>query len=396
MVPHPQLVDSIAKGNVHQCLPESAWATDLAAKYEAAKKITGVESTANVVFDPAKHLQFYADGPISKHKFNNTRRLTMEELGLTHKHQISPIGVSDPFPLFTDEAIALMRQEILQKDLFLKYSRYCYSSTSGLDSVMRGYVKNDDVIDAPFTYQAWKHPKTMELVSKMAGVELEVIMDYEIAHVNVSMKDPAHAAEERIVHAQAASKGDSNGNDIPAVVGWHHDSYPFVCVLMLSDTTEMIGGETSLRMGPSGSGQVAIVPGPQAGYAAVLQGRLIEHIAPSPIGISERITMVTSYKAKDCMKKDTSVLSTVKPEVNYGSIYNSFYSQWVDYRVKTLKDRLDVINSGCRDKDGNFQKQETIELLKETAEYLQSTWKEMEVSPSEWEKIEQAIRPKSG
>ena len=34
-------------------------------------------------------------------------------------------------------------------------------------------------------------------------------------------------------------------------VAWHYDSVPFVCVVMLSDCTDMVGGETALRM-PSG------------------------------------------------------------------------------------------------------------------------------------------------
>ena len=48
-------------------------------------------------------------------------------------------------------------------------------------------------------------------------------------------------------------------DDMP-VVGWHRDSYPFVCVLMLSDCTNMVGGETALR---TGTGEVIKVRGPE-------------------------------------------------------------------------------------------------------------------------------------
>lgn len=41
---------------------------------------------------------------------------------------------------------------------------------------------------------------------------------------------------------------------------WHTDSYPFFCVTMLSDCTDMIGGETALR---NGNGEVVEVRGPQ-------------------------------------------------------------------------------------------------------------------------------------
>lgn len=52
-------------------------------------------------------------------------------------------------------------------------------------------------------------------------------MDLEIGHINISVIDK-----------------NSSKN---AVVNWHKDSYPFVCVLMLSDTTGMQGGETVLK-----------------------------------------------------------------------------------------------------------------------------------------------------
>ncbi len=45
---------------------------------------------------------------------------------------------------------------------------------------------------------------------------------------------------------------DSNTTkDSPPAFAWHYDSYPFVCVTMLSDCTDMIGGETAIKM-PSG------------------------------------------------------------------------------------------------------------------------------------------------
>lgn len=60
--------------------------------------------------------------------------------------------------------------------------------------------------------------------------------------------------------------------DDKPVVGWHNDSYPFVCVLMLSDCTDMVGGETALQ---TGTGEVLKVRGPTMGCAVVMQGRFI-------------------------------------------------------------------------------------------------------------------------
>jgi hypothetical protein len=92
-------------------------------------------------------------------------------------------------------------------------------------------------------YDAWTNPETLRILSSIAGVDLIPVFDYEIGHINISVNDNPDGK------TQAAP-----------VVGWHKDSYPFVCVLMLSDATEMKGGETALR---TGSGEIMKVRGPQ-------------------------------------------------------------------------------------------------------------------------------------
>jgi hypothetical protein len=72
-------------------------------------------------------------------------------------------------------------------------------------------------------------------------------MDYEIGHINLSI--PGEKTEH-----------NSTVDDDDAIVGWHRDSYHFVCVLMMSDTTGMVGGETALR---TGNGEIKKVRGPQ-------------------------------------------------------------------------------------------------------------------------------------
>lgn len=75
-------------------------------------------------------------------------------------------------------------------------------------------------------------------------------MDYEIGHINLSVP-----GEKKDYDDTASSSED----DEQAIVGWHRDSYPFVCVLMMSDTTGMVGGETALR---TGTGEIKKVRGP--------------------------------------------------------------------------------------------------------------------------------------
>jgi hypothetical protein len=78
---------------------------------------------------------------------------------------------------------------------------------------------------AKFTYDAWTHLDTLVAISRVAGIELVPVMDIEISHVNIL-------------------DGKRSGNiHNEYAVGWHRDDYPYVCVLILSDTTHMTGGQ---------------------------------------------------------------------------------------------------------------------------------------------------------
>lgn len=376
------LVADVEAGNLRKSVSEADYSITLEKTYTDLYSKYG--DSESLKFDPEKHLQYYSGDEFDQHKYHSTRRLTMEELGLTHKNQISPIGVSDAFPLFTDEATEIMKMECLRKDVFMKYARTSFNSTNGLDCVVRGYAKKGKEVITRFIYDAWTHPKTVELISTMAGVELEVVMDYEIAHVNIGVTSPEEAENQRKSHArEQALSGENSGENIPAIVGWHFDSYPFVCVLMLSDTTSMIGGETYLRMGDR---KVTHVQGPQKGSAAVLQGRLIEHLAPKPLGSSERITMVTSYRAKDPLLHEGSVLRTVKPEVQYGSRFHDFYPDWIEYRAELVIKRLQDMVQSIRGAKV-FDKDNTVLTLKDIEAYLRFTYTEMNMTADEWASV---------
>ena len=119
---------------------------------------------------------------------------------------------------------------------------------------------------APFVYDAWKNPETLAIVSQIAGVDLITEMDFEIGHVNISVKSEKQKAEElsAVIEMKAAAADEGIAGcpweDDKPVVDWHTDSYPFVCVTMLSDCTDMIGGETALK---TGNGEILKVRGPQ-------------------------------------------------------------------------------------------------------------------------------------
>ncbi|RAH56986.1 hypothetical protein BO85DRAFT_373159 [Aspergillus piperis CBS 112811] len=309
----------------------------------------------NVVFDPSKHLAFVPPSKVH----------TMVELGYPNSRGVSPVGVSEPFPLFSAEAIEQMRKEVLTEEV---YSNHKYSSEIA-QCQLRGYAAEC----APFVYDAWKNPETLAIISKVAGVDLVPVMDFELGHVNISghSEEEKHNAPKK---AEVLGKGIAvKPSDDDAIVDWHTDSYPFVCVTMLSDCTNMIGGETALR---TGNGEIVKVRGPQKGSAVILQGRYIEHKALRALGATERITMVTSFRPRASSVKDDTVLTTVRPISNL----NELYHQFTEYRFELLSERLRDVNRLMRDQQRarrTFDTRAAKNFIREQINFLEHMDKEI-------------------
>lgn len=77
-------------------------------------------------FDPKKHLSF---APPSK-------VYTMADIGLPKDTGVSPLAVSEPFPLFTPEAVMRMREEVLNDEVMNK----CQYSSNLAQAQLRGYA----------------------------------------------------------------------------------------------------------------------------------------------------------------------------------------------------------------------------------------------------------------
>ncbi|KAL5117196.1 hypothetical protein ACEQ8H_004885 [Pleosporales sp. CAS-2024a] len=273
-------------------------------------------------FDPDKHITFQEAPDV----------LMMKDIGYAEDVGVSPVAVTQPFQLFSSEAIRIMRSEINKAEV---KDNHHYASNIA-NSQLRGYARQH----APFTYAAWKHPRTIAIVSKLAGIDLIPWSDYEIAHINLSAtktEEEVKAELERLsrkwsIHSDEGIDVSCSHEDKP-IVGWHTDSYPFVCVLMMSDCTNMIGGETALR---TASGDIIRVRGPAEGCAIILQGRYITHQALRALGAKERITAVTSWRPRCPFVKDDSVLRTVRPVSDLKELYADF----AEYRLEIMEQRI--------------------------------------------------------
>ncbi|CEL53963.1 hypothetical protein RSOLAG1IB_06746 [Rhizoctonia solani AG-1 IB] len=355
----------------------------------------------------------------------------MENLGKPGEG-ITPIGITQPFPLLSQKGVLALREEIFSQEVLNR----CTYTSDLTPCLVRGMSCRPGL--APFNKSLWTHPETLRAVSEAAGIELVPIMPYELGHVNVQLTDGVNTlsklgreplrAGAPSVHREsvvpkiipgvnnlpplvssASSDTESEGEvDLPytfqpqdqeveptivesmtsaeqeqepeedehkPVVGWHRDSYPWVCVVMLSDATTMEGGETALGCG---DGTVRKVRGPEMGWAIMLQGRYIDHVALGAYGAPERVTMVTSYRAKDVMLKDESILTTIRPVTNL----NELYYEWSTYRLDLLSERFKKKSDIFKRKRGDGQtpwgeevvnKDEFKAWCKEQIKYLQTT-----------------------
>ncbi|KAH6879431.1 hypothetical protein B0T10DRAFT_532198 [Thelonectria olida] len=267
--------------------------------------IDEARATKRELFSPKKHLNYHPPANI----------VTMKEIGL-EGHGISPHAVSDPFPLFTEEAIQQMRAEIFSEESL----KECQYSSSFIKRMVRGMGPDR----APFIYDAWKSPEVLSRLSEIAGVDIVPALDFDIGNVNISINDE---------NEKSVQNWRSIDDDQTSAVAWHYDSYPFVVVTMLSNCDGMIGGETALRL-PDGS--VRKVRGPNMGTAVVMQGRYIEHQALKALGGRERISMVTAFRAKSPFIRDETVLTGVRTTSDLSALYNQF----TEYRLEIIEERI--------------------------------------------------------
>ncbi|KAH8693614.1 hypothetical protein BGW36DRAFT_345295 [Talaromyces proteolyticus] len=345
-----QEISSIGSQNVSKSTPSNS------GRYVVPIHET-LSSLERIPFDPSKHIEF---SPPSK-------TWTMQELDYTEGQGISVVGVSEPFPLFSKEAVMQMRAEILSEEVWDKYQ---FSSNLS-HCQLRGYVPEC----APFTYDVWKSPEILDIVSKIAGIDLVPVMDWEIAHINISIQSEGEQAKALEVAQRDADEGVAACplEDDHPILDWHTDSYPFVCVTMLSDCTNMIGGETALR---KGNGGIVKVRGPQMGSAVILQGRYIEHQAMRAFGTSERITSVTSFRPRAPNIKDDTVLTTVRPISDLKELYH----QYTEYRFEVLQDRLQDMSRKLRDRKRahrSYDTEATKAFIREQIEFLEAMDREI-------------------
>ncbi|KAJ9496912.1 hypothetical protein LTR67_005598 [Exophiala xenobiotica] len=284
--------------------------------------LKGEESrNERVRFDPAKHLRFQMP----------EKTYTLDDLKYDTKQAVGHVAATDPFPLFSREAIIEMRRELLSE----RTIKNCMTYTRPGSVQIRGAAPQY----APFVYEAWTHPETIKAVSQVVGLPVKINIAQEIGHTNVQLGPDGLEGLKKLTpeplepktSADAVQEEDITEDKDTDVIEWHNDMYPWSLVVSLS-LPQGTGGETACLCG---DGSIIKAPKPDVGYGVLLHGNVVKHKAVRAVGAEERITMVCSWWPADPLLYDDSKISHTR-DVSYKP---EMYYQWITYRLEVLAAR---------------------------------------------------------
>lgn len=380
--PYPQV---LASNGLIESYREYAPSHKVASKtieVEVAALLAKIESKPgfdpNLKFDPTKHIIFKPED------FKTTKQFTLDELNITKTHvpRMSDFGAAFPFPLLSQEAVDMILWESLQESVIEDFARLPNLATKAtrLDFHVSGHSSKL----APFCKSIVESSDIEQIVSTFFGEPLEHIYNSECAHLNVSLatndseekkKFPSTKEE---IDAVLTKQNSGNKDDIPSSLGLHYDSTTATLVIMLDLPVEAVGGETTVI---TGNEKTLRVPEPRVGYATLIQGRVLRHLASKPVTNHNRIAFVNSYACKGSDKLDNTALTSTKPSVMPVARFDLFYRDWVEYKLSRLESHIKYVREGVvadYEADKGFDQPKFVEACIKMEKYLHGVYSEME------------------
>ncbi|ODV83663.1 hypothetical protein CANARDRAFT_29879 [[Candida] arabinofermentans NRRL YB-2248] len=332
----------------------------------------------NLKFDVSKHIIFKDE------YFEKTKIATLSDLHITKTRMkpVSDFAAAYPFPLISQEAADMILWEAFQPEVLDRYGRVPNLSKdiTRLDFHVGGHCKDL----APFSNALYTSPEISEIVSKFVGLKVDTLYNTEVGHMNVSLAsldeneiDNLPSAKQdmlAVLEAQNKKKGD----EIPSTLGLHYDSNTFALVIMLDMGDDAVGGETGII---TGDDKVFRVPDPKIGYATLIQGTVLKHVATKPVSNSNRITGVVGLASAGPELLDNCRYTGVKPSILPRTQHDQFYSEWFEWKFKHLENHLNYQRTLIMEKfekGEEFDQLAMIDVCKSMEKYLHASWAEME------------------
>lgn len=286
-----------------------------------SKAPTMLPKRDNFVFDEEMHLQIEPPSTIVDLDFKKLQYpLNQKDL-----EGYRGLAFTEPFRVMSDEGISVIKQIVeLNKDRFRQNPR---------NKPCRGMGHTSEFMkDLVFS------PKIIELISNIAQERL--------APHNIYMN---------IAHTNLGEVGVKHEGKVKKVEEWHTDSVDYVMVIILSDTTDMEGGELKVLQIVDDSNmmesthatfqkfQVTGIPAELVrtvnykapGYCIFMQGSQIMHsVSPVTKANEPRLSLVNSYQRLDCFSEDMTRFATFRDQTkDPENVLNYEYARHKAWRV---------------------------------------------------------------
>ncbi|KIX06183.1 uncharacterized protein Z518_04157 [Rhinocladiella mackenziei CBS 650.93] len=311
------------------------------------------------VFDPQIHLAYAPP----------TTRFTFEDLKLQRSATATEVAATVPFPILTPEGVRAYRRALFSPTVL----ENCVASPGPGTLTVRNAAAYSS-----FIQDFWTHPETLQAISDAAGVSLSVVMPTEMAHTNIQTS--GSTVEDMVAELKVEpdttklplTDEDRTYDPLKAksVIPWHYDSYPYVCVIMLSDTEGMIGGQTFIKHGDGSAHEVA---GPSIGYGVILQGGEVQHLAARARGVKERISTITSFTANVPGLYDSSYITNIRTYAEREVLYK----QWTQYRLAKMKREIEQLQHELGETVGSIDVAQIQHFAQAQIDYLKRTTRQL-------------------
>ncbi|KAH3661444.1 hypothetical protein OGAPHI_006851 [Ogataea philodendri] len=361
-------------GNHDYDIPEKTKMDELATL--RARLETKPSFNPNLKFDPKKHFVFKDE------YYETVKQFSLSDLNIkkTRVKPVSDFAAAYPFPLLSPEAVDMVLWEAVRPDIVEKYGRLpnLAKSATRLDFHIGGHCSRQ----GPFTQAMLTSPILYKIIEGFCKVKVKAL--FSAGHFNFSLasNDPEEilrtekSKDEQFRIYEAQSK--EGGDEIPSSLGLHYDSSSFALVIMMDMGDDAVGGETGIV---TGDDKFVRVPDPKVGYATLIQGMVLKHVATKPISNSNRITAVGGYCVSGPEMLDNILLTSVKPSILPRNNYDEFYNDWAQFRLKNLEEHIGFYRKKlmkAADEGKTFNQLSFIKRCREMERYLVKCWDEME------------------
>ncbi|KAH0163548.1 hypothetical protein KCU67_g5511, partial [Aureobasidium melanogenum] len=310
------------------------------------------------VFDPKVHLDYAPPKKV----------YPLADLKLEPRDFSTPIAATAPFQLLSEEGVLAYRRALFAPDVLDECAVSPYLNT---------LIVRDAAKKSKFLHDFWNHPDTLRILSGLMQAPLVPIFKIEEGFVSVQTKSSQNIEEmkkevsiepdHRLVEL---SEEERNADPLKfgSIIPWHFDSYPYACIIMLSHTDGMVGGETFIKCG---DGTVTKVEGPKYGCAYIIQGGILEHLASRGKGVKERIASVVSFRANVEGFYDISFTTNTRPMTNTQDLHR----EWAEYRLNVMKKEIEATLEKV--KNDQISTEDFHVFAKRQVNYMQQTYRQM-------------------